>query len=144
MVVPRPLLPIEPPVALGALPPLPSPPRNPEFAHSYTLTTHLIPAAHPRTTSDVPLPRIPTGLSKDVRKAHVQLVADEIVAVKVRQERGEDVRPGSTRLLWTCLNRYARTDPGPRGVTLLLAHSNGAHKEVRLMRCRICRWPCVG
>src|SRR5882724_7787036 len=87
-VVPRPLLPIEPPATIGALPPLPSPPRDPAFAPSYTLTTHLIPAAYPRTTPYIPLPHIAAGLPKDVRKAHVQRAADEIIAIKTRQERG--------------------------------------------------------
>jgi len=65
-----------------------------------------------------------------MRKAHVQRAADEIIAIKTRQERGEDMGPGSTRVLWSCLNRYVCTDPSPHGITLLFAHAIGAHKEV--------------
>jgi len=73
--------------------------------------------------SDVPLPLIPSGLSKDVCKAHMQRVTDEIVAVKVLQEHGEDAGPGSTCLLWTRLNQYARVHVALR----CCSHTRTAH-----------------
>ncbi|KAI0316957.1 Alpha/beta hydrolase family-domain-containing protein [Amylostereum chailletii] len=130
-VQPRPLLPVVPPADPGPFPALPSPPRPSPFPN-YSLSTHLIPSAHPRLTRHVPLPPPPPpSEDKASRQARVAQTVDHVLALRKRQLDGEDTEPGSTRVLWNCLDRYVRKGAGARGtgLTLFFAHANGLHKE---------------
>jgi hypothetical protein len=129
---PRPLAPLQRHPEPSTLPSLPSPPRQPAFSHLYTLSTHIIPAAYPRLTADVSEPeRVPdTGIDKEERKRIGDQRAGEMLAARWRQINGEPME-GSRKLLWNCVNRYARNDMnGQKGLTLFLAHANGFPKEV--------------
>ena len=138
---PRPLLPIQPPPLQGlALPPLPSPTREAAFGPAYTLATHLVPSAFPRSSADIPQPQVPAHETKEERKARVARVAKEMLALKERQEAGESLGEGSRAVLWNSLNRYVRNGVGgqerhtqKKHLTLFLAHANGMHKEVGSM-----------
>ena len=133
----------------AVLPDLPTPQRKGIIEKWFTLSTHILPAAFPRSGPDVPYPE---GCDAD------GLVIPEVeggpaAAKKVRTEMGIKVRhalyeinrkhwlgelPGySEKRLWVCLNRFVRKFPvskeqerGRKRVTLLLAHGNGLGKEV--------------
>ncbi|KAI0772814.1 hypothetical protein BD413DRAFT_473512 [Trametes elegans] len=137
---PKELLPLETPPIRISLPSLPSPPRNSLLDSHYTLSTHLVPAAYPRMTPDVPLPSSPNwNGDKAVFKASVAQTAEHILALKERQWLGElDGLLRSRRPLWNCVNRYVRKDaesprtsgPRRRSVTLFCAHGTGFPKEI--------------
>lgn len=129
-------------------PELPTPQRKGIIAEWFTLSTHILPAAFPRSGPDVSYPE---GCDAD------GLVIPEVeggaaAAKKTRIETGLKVRkalyeintkhwlgelPGnSEKPLWVCVNRFVRKTPvsgeqgkGRRRVTLLLAHGNGFGKE---------------
>jgi hypothetical protein len=129
---PRPFAPLQRHPEPSILPTLPSPPRPPAFSHLYTLSTHIIPAAYPRVTPDVPEPgRVPdTGIGKEERSRIGNQRVAEILDAKCKQSNGGPIE-GSRKLLWNCINRYARNDMnGQKGLTLFLAHANGFPKEV--------------
>lgn len=144
-VYPRELRPLgEPPAALLLYPPVLSPrtaarvkEQNPIF-EDFVLSTHVMPAAYPRTAPYIsPSTLAPSGerkpADKDARKAWEQSASDVIWKTSIRQVRGE-LSGGERRLLWNCVNRYARQTPAPKGkksITLFLAHANGFPKEVR-------------
>ncbi|KZT11604.1 alpha/beta-hydrolase [Laetiporus sulphureus 93-53] len=130
----RELIPLESPESVVSKPPLPSPPRT-FLDASYILTTHLVPAASPRSTPDVPLPALPTWTpDKEQWKASVMRTAEEIASTRYKQWDGELASPGSTKPLWVCANRYVRKDvlgaEESRGLTLFAAHANGFPKEI--------------
>ncbi|KAH9842573.1 uncharacterized protein C8Q71DRAFT_209172 [Rhodofomes roseus] len=127
---PRDLLPLEAIPDDSNLPSLPSPPRK--FSDpSYTLTTHLVPVALPRSTPEVPLPATSARVATD---AGAVSLAKELIAIRDSYWDGELNLPNSTKPLWACVNRYVRRDinnvDGGKGVTLVLAHANGYHKEI--------------
>ncbi|KAI0372477.1 alpha/beta-hydrolase [Pilatotrama ljubarskyi] len=133
---PRNLVPLEAPEPSGA-PALPLPPRSSLLDPWFTLTTHLIPAASPRTTPNIPLPPLPKwSANKDEFKASVARTAQEVLSIKEKQWRGElDHLPLGRKPMWNCINRYVRkrdTKNGglARGVTLFFAHANGFPKEI--------------
>lgn len=139
---PGPLLPLEtpPPLSRADLPALPSPPRKPLLDQWYTLSTHLVPAAYPRTSPYVAIPKLPQWTpNKDEFKAAVRETAGDVLSIKGKQWEGAfDRLPRNAKPLWSCVNRYVRRDlraDGDRGVrtsiTLLFAHANGFPKEVR-------------
>ena len=127
---PRPFLPIQPCPTIAHFPPLPSPPRQTIHA-AYTLTTHLVPAAFPRSIPDIPLPEIPPHSAPN-RQAQITLLTTELVEMRARFAQGE-LRGGHSRKpLWNCVNRQVRTDKRHvtrPGLTLFLAHANGFPKE---------------
>ncbi|KAI0325516.1 alpha/beta-hydrolase [Cubamyces sp. BRFM 1775] len=132
---PRKLVPLEPPVIAEQLPALPSPPRKSLLDSWFTASTHLIPAASPRTTPNIPLPALPKwSANKDEFKASVAKTAKEILSVKEKQWRGElDDLPLGRKPMWNCVNRYVRKQGGGAtnlGVTLFFAHANGFPKEI--------------
>lgn len=136
---PRPLVPLGTPV-VQILPPLPTPQRESAIGDTYTLTTHLVPAASPRTTHHVPDPKLPTwSADRQQWKASVMETVADVLTTKEKQRHGVLKGPLSQKVLWNCLNRYVRRDSsGTRagcGVTLLFAHANGFPKEV---------WVCLG
>ncbi|KDQ56901.1 hypothetical protein JAAARDRAFT_131855 [Jaapia argillacea MUCL 33604] len=132
---PRPLVPIESPPGPLDLPSLPSPPRSFSFESTYTLTTHIIPAAYPRSTPDVTLPVVNLRTTdKEVRKANVTKATQELLDIKDKSLKGELVG-GSRKVLWNCVNRYVRkggrpSNAGKRSVTLFCLHANGFPKEI--------------
>ncbi|KAH9926153.1 alpha/beta-hydrolase [Fomitopsis serialis] len=127
----RDLLPLEPLPELPAPPPLSSPPRT--FSDpSYILTTHLVPVALPRSTPEVPQPDTPAR--GPVANAAAISLAREMIALRDRYWDGKLDLPNSTKPLWACVNRYVRRDlndaDGSKGITLVLTHANGYHKEI--------------
>jgi hypothetical protein len=129
---PIPLLPLRAPPEPLRYPPLPCPPRDPRFASEYTVTTHLIPAAYPRSSPFVSVPafKLPDHESRDERGARIQLYKDELFSLQ--DQHGPDhsgTQPQPTVPLWSVLNRYVRKGNGG-GLTLVLLHANGLHKEV--------------
>ena len=134
---PRPLVPFIPP-SPSNLPPLPSPLRKSLIDESYILTTHLVPAACPRTTPYVPEPQLPP-FTKDKQKyrAATTELGEHIIDVKGKEVSGELNAEESHAQLWNCVNRYVKRDQSPKGtkrdgkpLTLFFAHANGFPKEV--------------
>ncbi|KAF5384323.1 hypothetical protein D9615_003313 [Tricholomella constricta] len=128
-ITPRKLLPVFPPPEPLPAPPLPSAARRPIFSAPYTLSTHIFPAAHLRTTNYVPVPSTPPG---DTTKAERQAVAEK-TAQTLKDLRTSLEPCGSRQVLWNCANRYVKQGlDGTRakGVTLFFAHANGFPKEI--------------
>ena len=145
---PRPLLPLQPPPAHRWLypPVLPSPTRQPApriLRDLYELSTHIIPAAFPRSFPFVPVPSLSSEnpqvpRTREERKEEVLRVAN-----KLSEESNKYVDspqfPGDPdgRLLWNVANRYLRKGVhgkglgGKKRLTLLLFHANGFPKEAR-------------
>ena len=139
------------------LPELPTPQRKGIIDEWFTLSTHILPAAFPRSGPDVPYPE---GCDAD------GLVLPEVeggpaAVKKARMETGIKVRnalygivkkhwlgelPGhSEKPFWACVNRFVRKVPvnrdqerGRKRVTLLLAHGNGFGKEVCALALALC------
>ena len=127
---PGPLLSLQSPPEPLRYPALPCPPRHRRFATSYTVTTHLIPAAFPRSSPFVPLPAFPAQENKDERTARIQRFTGELLSLQARH--APDQSGTQQTVLWSVLNRYVRKSTsigGTRGSTLLLLHANGLHKE---------------
>ncbi|KAH9988077.1 Alpha/beta hydrolase family-domain-containing protein [Russula compacta] len=110
-------------VSLIPLLPLQAPP---EPLDAYTITTHLIPAAFPRSSPFIPVPAFPNHESRDERGARIRQYTSELLSLQA-QHVPNDTRVRPT-VLWSVLNRYVRTSSGG-GLTLLLLHPNGLHKE---------------
>jgi len=131
---PKPLLPFRTRGEDLPKPPLPSPPRDEFFNDNYTVSTHLIPAACPRLTPDVPLPPAPEfSTDPSERKRNIQQTAAQIRELQALYDQGKFGEERSEKLLWNCVNRYARRrvrSYGKSGLTLLLTHANGFPKEV--------------
>ncbi|KAJ7444876.1 Alpha/beta hydrolase family-domain-containing protein [Mycena latifolia] len=123
-----PLLPVYPPPASALPTPLPSvPPPRPFPNPAYIVSTHLVPAAHLRSTplaSPPPPPAADTD-SKEARRARNAERAAWVMAQTARP------RGRHERVLWSAVNRYVRADGQGRGEgrTLFLAHANGFPKE---------------
>ncbi|KAG6877792.1 hypothetical protein C0993_003886 [Termitomyces sp. T159_Od127] len=128
-VTPRQCLPIYPPPEPLSLPSLPSPVRKPIFDAPYTLSTHIFPAAHLRTTEYVqPPPPLPTNTTKAERQAYASAVRR-----KLEDLRGSSHPRGTEQVLWNCANRYVRVGLNEKrvnGITLFFAHANGFPKEI--------------
>lgn len=133
------LLPLERPphedIPLASLPPLPSSQRKSLLHPSWSMTTHLVPAAFPRTTPYFPPHKLPT-FDGDENKAEYQKevgrLAREVLDLKERDFYHAPTAERDTSVLWTCVNRYVN-NPSPTsstGLTLLFAHANGFPKEV--------------
>jgi hypothetical protein len=129
----RPVLPLQAPPC-APLPALPSAPRQPSFASTYALSTHLIPGAYPRTHPHAPAPAPgPPDETAAARRARVQQAVKDVVRTRALYEAGALGAQGSTAPLWCALNRYVRRDLAPdrpRGVTLFFAHASSFPKEV--------------
>jgi len=123
------LLPLRPPPEPLRHPSLPCSSRDPRFANEYTVTAHLIPAAFPRASPFIPVPASPDNESKEERGARVQLYASELLSLQA--QHGPDHSGTQPRVLWSVVNRYVRNGDGG-GLTLLLLHANGLHKEVSI------------
>lgn len=133
----------------AVLPELPTLQRRGVIDEWFTLSTHIVPAAFPRSGPDVPYPE---GCDAD-GLVSPKVEGGATAARKVRIETGVKVRntlyeitkkhwlgelPGySEKPFWACVNRFVRKVPvgedqqgGRKRVTLLLAHGNGFGKEV--------------
>ncbi len=132
-----PLLPLQSPPEPLQHPTLPCPPRRHHFNSLYTVTKHLIPAAFPRSSPFIPLPVIPAHETKEERAARVQRYTNELLLL--RAQHVLDQSGTQRKVLWSVLNRYVRKSigGGGSGLTLLLLHANGLHKEVGV-RTRLC------
>ena len=129
--IPGPLHPLRSPPENLRRPVLPCPPRHHHFTSSYTVTTHLIPAAFPRSSPFVSLPALPVHETKDERAARIQRFTGELLSLQA--EHVSDQSGTQQTVLWSVLNRYVRKSiGGTSGLTLLLLHANGLHKEVRV------------
>jgi len=132
-----PLLPLQSPPEPLQHPTLPCPPRRHHFNSLYTVTKHLIPAAFPRSSPFIPLPIIPAHETKEERAARIQRYTNELLLL--RAQHVPDQSGTQRKALWSVLNRYVRkTIGGSSGLTLLLLHANGLHKEVGV-RTGLCR-----
>ncbi|KAL4076721.1 Alpha/Beta hydrolase protein [Scleroderma yunnanense] len=124
---PRLFLPIQPHPTISHSPHLPSPPRQTIHA-AYALTTHLIPAAFPRSAPDAPLPVTPPSTPD-----RVAILVRELMERQGCFVQGELSGSHGRKLLWNCVNRYVRTDNhhiSGSGLSLFLAHAIGCPKEV--------------
>ncbi|KAL4250991.1 AB hydrolase superfamily protein [Abortiporus biennis] len=132
--IPRPVIPLQIPSSPNILPNLPSKPRKSLLYPAWTLTTHLVPAAYPRTTPYVSPHKPPLFTNdREARKAAISTVADNIIGLKDKQTRGELDSTPDRSLLWNCVNRYVKRADQPRekkGLTLFFAHANGFPKEL--------------
>ena len=123
------------------LPELPTPQReglkltDGSRGYEYTLTTHIVPAAWPRSTPDVGYPAGcgPGGLRD---RGAFSGVREEILEVEKRYMRGELSEGRDERQYWVCVNRYVRNrleeteSKGRKRLTLFLTHGVGFGKEV--------------
>ena len=123
-------------------PALPCPPRDHRFTDTYTVSTHLIPAAFPRVSPFVPLLPVPEHESKDERRARIERYTDAFLALQT--QHAPDKSESQPTVLWTALNRYVCADTRGTGLTLLLLHANGLHKEVsrEAYRLYLCHDDC--
>ena len=131
-------------------PELPTPQRKGIIEEWFTLSTHILPAAFPRSGPDVPYPEgcdadglvVPEveggpAATKNARMETALKVRNSLYEINKKHWLGD--MPGhSEKPLWVCLNRFVRKVPvskeqerGRKRVTLLLAHGNGLGKEVR-------------
>lgn len=131
---PRPFPPALPPPEHMTLPSLPSGPRRPTFSNLWTLSTHIVPAAYPRVSPNVPqLERLPESLAdKNERRRLNSERATELLAGNIKHSA--DPAEGNKTVLWNCINRYVPVSKSlcrsGIGLTLFFAHANGFHKEV--------------
>ncbi|KAF9508590.1 hypothetical protein BS47DRAFT_1397676 [Hydnum rufescens UP504] len=131
-------------------PPLPSP-RSLDFVPGYNLTTHIIPASYPRQSFLEPrrYPHLeavqfipPPPEEKFKRQAWAfdtgtKLRGKQAALLKLRTENRSEVKDPQELtgpVLWNAVNRYARIgapkDQKAIGITVVLSHGNGSHKEV--------------
>ncbi|KAF9503721.1 hypothetical protein BS47DRAFT_1309373, partial [Hydnum rufescens UP504] len=125
-------------------PALPSPPRSIHFAPGYNVTTHIIPASHPRQSfleprrhSQLEPKRERQAWAIDTasklrgkRAALRKLCAKNHDSGVLKDPQQELPVP----VLWNVVNRYARVGAPKEkkdiGIIVVVAHSNGFHKEV--------------
>ncbi|OSX64808.1 hypothetical protein POSPLADRAFT_1044257 [Postia placenta MAD-698-R-SB12] len=108
---PRSLNALEAPPDVHSPPPLPTPLRS-FLNDSYELSTHVVPAAFPRSTPDIPFPEMPTWTpDKQEWNANVRKTADAMIALRVKQWNGELESKGSRTPLWVCVNRNISDGP---------------------------------
>ncbi|KAF9514149.1 hypothetical protein BS47DRAFT_1392726 [Hydnum rufescens UP504] len=131
-------------------PVLPCPPRSPHFIPGYSVTTHVIPGAYPRQSFHelrrypnlAPISSIPPPVeAKAEREAWAVDTCSKmkgkrhaIVRMRVQGQRsGAPRQHDSCPVLWNVVNRYARIQAHrgrkDMGITLVVAHAIGLHKE---------------
>ncbi|KII91718.1 hypothetical protein PLICRDRAFT_173525 [Plicaturopsis crispa FD-325 SS-3] len=128
---PRTLRPLQAPPEPLSYPSLPSPPRQPTFSSQFTLSTHIVPAAYPRSSQPAKLPHTPPeSVDKKERKKLLAQAASEIIELRSKLSTNDRVE-GNHKVLWNCANRYVRKDlVQSKGITLFFAHANGFPKEI--------------
>lgn len=123
------------------LPELPTPQReglklnDGSRGYKYTLKTHIVPAAWPRSAPDVGYPA-GCGVDGLQERGGSERIREEMLEVKKRYLRGELAGGKDERQYWVCVNRYVRNRleeeerEGRKRLTLLLTHGVGFGKEV--------------
>jgi len=135
-VSPRPWVSLKPHEGHLEAPPLPFKPRSDDLLGMYNISTHIIPAASPRVTPNVPVPSPPPHSSKKRTERDLKSLGLELI--EQQAQLCEDGYSGVTdeRLLWNCVNRYVKKDKKAKvrtkGLTLFLVHGTGFPKEVSL------------
>ena len=143
---PRPLHPLREPPAhlLVNPPPLPDEARqrllDPSPLDGFSFSTHVIPAAYPRSTPYVPpsenIKRFVESSDLKKKRVWVQSIAEELKESKRRYHAMGDTAPDEKEgeVLWNVVNRFWPNDlhakQGSKGITLFLSHANGFSKEV--------------
>ncbi|KAI9063517.1 alpha beta-hydrolase [Trametes sanguinea] len=118
-----------PPVILRDYPTLDAPARESALAESWGVTTHVFPAAFPRCPSDVWVAP-PAHETREEQKTRIAATVARLSTLKEAQEADTDSRPSRREVLWMVANRYAPKEPSrPSGLTLVLLHGIGCHKE---------------
>ena len=108
-VSPRRWVPLKPHEGHVEVPLMPFKPRTDNLLDIYNIGTHIIPAANPRVSPDIPIPERPRHSSKRTKR-DIKKLGLELMEQQVRQ--GENGHCGVTneKLLWNCVNRYVRKD----------------------------------
>ena len=149
----RRLAPLLPPPKLVPLPtPLPeSLSRRCAFTLTHTLSVHIIPAAFPRSGSPpdrVEIPRLDAFQGKSAKQAREKWSRGTMEHMFWEKREAEKVFPdpkANIRVaeegIWGTLLRIRRNRSvsdegiqGPKGITLIVTHPNGFHKEVCFVR----------
>ncbi|KAF9517112.1 hypothetical protein BS47DRAFT_1314716 [Hydnum rufescens UP504] len=138
--------------SFNSYPVLPSPPRPLDFVPGYNVTTHIIPASYPRHSfleprrypQLKPVPFIPPPPeAKRERQAWATDTATKLrgkraTLLQLRTENRDsevlnDPPQSPVPVLWNVVNRYARIGAPKEkrgiGITVVIAHANGFHKE---------------
>ncbi|KAF9645255.1 hypothetical protein BDM02DRAFT_3189890 [Thelephora ganbajun] len=121
------------------LPELPTPQReglkliDQSRGYEYTLKTHIVPAAWPRSAPDVGYPA-GSGVGGLQDRGEFLRVREEMIEVKEKYLRGELPEGRDERQYWVCVNRYVRNRleeecEGRKRLTLFLTHGIGFGKE---------------
>jgi len=103
--------------------------------YEYTLKTHIVPAAWPRSSPDVGYPA-GCGIDGLRERGAFSRVREEMLEVKKRYLRGELSEGKDERQYLVCVNRYVRNRleekerEGRKRLTLFLTHGVGFGKEV--------------
>ncbi|KAG1819128.1 Alpha/Beta hydrolase protein [Suillus subaureus] len=133
-VKPRPWVSFKPYEGHVEVSPLPFNPRSDDLLCAYKISTHIIPAANPRVTPDIPFPEPLPRSSKRRSERDIKNLGVELMEQQARL--CEDGYSGVTdeRLLWNCVNRYVKKDKEAKirtkGITLFLVHGAGFPKEI--------------
>ncbi|KAG1872917.1 Alpha/beta hydrolase family-domain-containing protein [Suillus subalutaceus] len=112
-VKPRPWVPFKPHEGHVEVPPLPFKPRSDDLLGTYNISTHIILAANPRVTPNIPVPEPPPRSSKRT-ESDIKNLGLELMEQQARL--GEEGYSGVTdeRLLWNCVNRYVKKTRRPK------------------------------
>jgi len=116
------------------VPPLPFKPRSDDVLGMYIISTHIIPAANPRVTPNVPIPEPPPRSSTKRTERDLKNLGLELMEQQARLCEPSYSGVTDERLLWNCINRYVKKDKeakvGTKGITLFLVHGSGFPKEI--------------
>ena len=102
--------------------------------YEYTLKTHIVPAAWPRSTPDVGYPA-GCGVDGLQERRGSAKVREEMLKVRKKYMKGELPGGKDERQYWVCVNRYVRNGleerdrKGRKRLTLFLTHGIGFEKE---------------
>ncbi|KAK0484609.1 alpha beta-hydrolase [Armillaria novae-zelandiae] len=126
-----PLIPLEPPSFPAVLPQLPSPQRSPAWLPAEWIhTTHIVPAAYPRSSPDAVLPEASVFDVNSSRSDRQKLTAERLKQLLALREKENGKTSRNDKLLWLCFNRYTRKNTDGKGLTLFFTHANGFCKEI--------------
>ncbi|KAG2076277.1 alpha/beta-hydrolase [Suillus decipiens] len=133
-VKPRPWVPFKPHEGHIKVPsPLPFKLRSDDLLGTYNISTHIIPAANPRVTPNIPVFE-PPPLSSKRTESDIKKLGLEFLEQQARHGEDRYSRVTDERLLWNCVNRYVKKDRevnvGTKGITLFLVHAVGFPKEI--------------
>ncbi|KAK0205389.1 alpha beta-hydrolase [Desarmillaria ectypa] len=125
------LISLETPPIPTVLPQLPSPQRSPAWLpDGWIHTTHIVPAAYPRSSPDAVLPEASVFDANSNKSDRQKLTTERLEQLLALREKENDKTSRNDKVLWLCLNRYIRKNTDGKGLTLFLAHANGFCKEI--------------